>query len=390
MERRPRAGRAGRSLRLRLLFDLSFLTSAAVLLAGVTTLEIVLAGADAGSSAWALAALWLGSTAVFALFGAHLVRRHVLRPLQRLAAEADTLAAGDLTAPAAAYETDELSELSSRYRAMAESLLDLHAHALRVEKLAGIGQLAAGVAHEVRNPLGALSTDVEVLRRRGTDPEVMARMRHAVERIDRTVQSLLDYARPGGRDIGEETDPGAAARTALEFLCAQGALREHDVTARIADALPHVAGSRHGLEQVVVNLVLNACDAAPDGRIVVGMEPRCYEPGAAEQRRDDVDAVAARRRWSPRPRRPDLPAGRPGVLLFVADSGPGVPAAERERIFDPFYTTKEPGKGSGLGLALVASTVHEAGGLVWVDDAREGGAVFRVFLPSVGAGACES
>jgi signal transduction histidine kinase len=382
--------RAARSLRLRLLLDLSFLTSAAVLLAGITTLEIVLAGADVRSSAWALGALWLGSTAVFAAYGAHLVRRHVLRPLERLAAEADTLAAGDLAAPAAAYETDELSELAARYRAMAESLLDLHAHALRVEKLAGVGQLAAGVAHEVRNPLGALSTDVEVLRRRGTDPEVMARMRHAIDRIDRTVQSLLDYARPGSRHVADAVDPGAAARTALDFLCAQGALREHDVTVRIADRLPPVSGSRHELEQVVVNLVLNACDAAPGGRIAVGVEPQCYDRTADYRRSDAAAEAPTRRRWSRRPRRPDLEPGRPGVLLYVADSGPGVPPAERERIFDPFYTTKEPGKGAGLGLALVASTVHEAGGLVWVDDAREGGAVFRVFLPSVGAGECES
>jgi signal transduction histidine kinase len=69
------------------------------------------------------------------------------------------------------------------------------------------------------------------------------------------------------------------------------------------------------------------------------------------------------------------------VLLYVADDGPGVPEADRERVFDPFYTTKDPGEGTGLGLAIVARTVHDAGGTVWVDRAREGGAVFKVFLP---------
>ena len=90
--------------------------------------------------------------------------------------------------------------------------------------------------------------------------------------------------------------------------------------------------------------------------------------------------MAARRPW-----RPDLPAGTRGGLLYVADEGPGVAEVDRERIFDPFYTTKDPGKGTGLGLAIVARTVHDAGGVVWVDHAREGGAVFKVFLPQAEA-----
>jgi signal transduction histidine kinase len=83
----------------------------------------------------------------------------------------------------------------------------------------------------------------------------------------------------------------------------------------------------------------------------------------------------------PRRRRRVIADGIPGVLLYVADDGPGVPEADRERIFDPFYTTKDPGEGTGLGLAIVARTVHESEGVVWVDRSREGGAVFMVFLP---------
>jgi len=80
----------------------------------------------------------------------------------------------------------------------------------------------------------------------------------------------------------------------------------------------------------------------------------------------------------------DYAPGLPGVLVFVADSGPGVPPADREKIFDPFYTTKEPGHGTGLGLAIVARTVDEMGGLIWVTQAREGGAVFKLFFPATG------
>ena len=80
--------------------------------------------------------------------------------------------------------------------------------------------------------------------------------------------------------------------------------------------------------------------------------------------------------------RPEIPDGTLGVLLWVSDSGPGVPVEERRRVFEPFYTTKEPGYGTGLGLAIVQGTVHEMGGLAWVDEAREGGAAFKVFLPT--------
>jgi len=391
------------TLRVRLLFELGFVTSSAVLVVGTAT--VLVSGADPAEIAAPLVLLWLGSTAVFVVFGWRLVQRLVLQPLKQLAAEADTLAAGELTGPAPAYETAELTELAARYRAMAESLLDLHAHAVRVEKLAGIGRLAAGVAHEVRNPLGALATYVEVLQRRGIDPAITTEMRCAVERIERIVQGLVNYARPGTAAAdgagAEVTDLNPAVRTVLAFLDAQGMLRGREVEVSLDPLLPPVRGNRHLLEQVVVNLVVNACQAAPTGRIVVGtVAQRLEGRHTVVFRWDDENAAVAEadyqvpggngrslvpsRAQATRPRRRDLPMGCPGAVLFVADSGPGVPEADRERIFDPFFTTKEPGEGTGLGLAIVARTVHENGGLVWVDRAREGGAVFKVFFPLAG------
>jgi two-component system NtrC family sensor kinase len=256
---------------------------------------------------------------------------------------------------------------------------------VRAEKLAGVGRLAAGVAHEVRNPLGALATYVEVLRRRNAEPEIIAEMQTAIDRIERTVQSLLDYSRPG-RGTGR-VDMSEAVRKVLDFLGAQGALRQVQVCVAHDPAVPPVRGDAHALEQVIVNLALNARDAvAPRyGRIWIGVQARTLEPGHRTARRstETTGGPPPDREFRARPRRPDVPRGTAGVFVYVADDGPGVPEADRERIFDPFHTTKDPGSGTGLGLAIVARTVHEAGGMVWVDPAREGGACFKVFLPAM-------
>jgi two-component system, NtrC family, sensor kinase len=380
-----------RSLRTELLVNLGFVTSAAVLLVGLTT--TLLLGGNVREALWPLVGLWAGNTLVFVLFGAHVVRRLIIRPLETLASEAEVLARGGPPAPAE-YDTRELADLADRYRAMAGELLDVHSHVVRVEKLAGLGRLAAGVAHEVRNPLGALGTYVEVLRRRGTDPDVTAEMHEAIARVDRIVQGLLDYARPERRIRGvaagapDRTDLDAAVTTAAEFLERQGQLRGRNLAVRLESRLACVQGGRHGLEQVVINLLINAVDASPPGGVLrVGTVRKAFEPGCyGGIRRDDDSAwpASGRRGWTSRPRRRDLVPGTPGVILYVADDGPGVPDEDREKIFDPFFTTKPPGEGTGLGLAIVARTVYEAGGVVWVDRAREGGAVFKVFLPLAG------
>ena len=377
--RRPRP-----SLGTELVVSLGFVTSAAIVLVGLTT--AALAGV-LPAALGPLVAFWVGSTVVFVLFGTHVVRRVVIQPMERLSGEADVLATGLSPATEPDYESREFAHLAGRYRLMAADLLDVQSQIVRVEKLAGIGSLAAGVAHEVRNPLGALSAYVDVLRRRGADPEVTEAMRGAIERIERTVESLLTYARPA--EPAGLTDMNAAVRTGLGFLDAQGLLKAHDVVLELGTDLEPVSGDPDRLEQVVVNLVVNACQASPGSRVVVGTVRQTYEPGgrAAARHGDAAEPTdtarwrARAQRWRGPPRRTDVAPGMPGVLLYVADDGPGVPEELRERIFDPFYTSKDPGEGTGLGLAIVARTVHGSGGTVWVDRAREGGAVFKVFLP---------
>jgi signal transduction histidine kinase len=371
------------SLRAELLFSLAFLAAAALLL-GVCTV-IVIGYLGPGVTPRRLLALVVGivvaDIGVFILFGRYVVNRHVLRPVGRLIEAADAVAAGRLDVRAPGADTRDFQILAERLNRMTDHLLDAQGQVVRAEKLASVGRLAAGVAHEVGNPLGAVGTYVDVLQRRGADGEVVGGIRRELERIDRIVRSLLDYARPR-EDSVQPVDLHNVASGAFELLRRQGALKNVQPRLEIMPDLPRVLGRSHVLEQVIVNLMLNAVDAAPGGAVVLGARRWLYEPARSPVRRETDSAFATYARTPERrPSRFDFAVGHPGALLFVADSGPGVAAADRAKVFEPFYTTKAPGHGTGLGLAIVAREVHEMGGVVWVDEAREGGAAFKVFLP---------
>jgi two-component system, NtrC family, sensor kinase len=368
------------ALRSELLFYLSFLAAFA-LLVGVATSLLALALAPDQGVAMILTLVVL-EVAIFILYGRGLVHRLVLRPLDRVVAAADAVADGNLEARAPDADTRDFATLAERLNRMTNRLLDAQSQLVRSEKLASIGRLAAGVAHEVGNPLGAVGTYVEVLRRRGADLELTTGITRELERIDHIVRSLLDYARPQ-EDPLQPVDAAQVAAGAFDLLKAQGAFRAVRADVDVSDDVPQILGRAHVLEQALVNLVLNAVDAAPDGQIIVGARRWAYEPGHAPPKRaSDPDLAAHPRLPERRPSRIEFAAGQVGALLFVADSGPGIVPADRDKVFEPFYTTKEPGRGTGLGLAIVARAVDEMGGVVWVDTAREGGAVFKMFFPA--------
>jgi hypothetical protein len=379
------------SLKAELLFNLAFLASAALLL-GVATV-LVLQSLTEGLTSGQLLPLVLVTVAVdvgvFIVVGRYLVSRHVLRPLERLMRAADAVAEGDLAARAPDAETRDFTTLGERLNRMTDRLLDAQSQLVRTEKLASVGRLAAGLAHEIGNPLGAIGTYIEVARRRGGDPEITAGMTRELERIDRIVRGLLDYARPKDEAV-RFLDVTAVAESAFELIKAQGAFKGCTAALDLGPDLPRVQGRAHALEQALVNLLLNAVDAAPpQGAVVLGVRRWLLDPdrvNLAPRRSTDpgdrsFERGGALERSGSLPAMPDLAAGTVGALVFVADGGPGVPREDRARVFEPFYTTKEPGRGTGLGLAIVARTVFDMGGLVWVEEAREGGAAFKLFLP---------
>jgi two-component system NtrC family sensor kinase len=246
----------------------------------------------------------------------------------------------------------KIDELIRANRALADARESL----LRSEKLATVGRLAAGVAHEVGNPLGAISGYAEIARSRlppDGDPQVadaIDRIASAAGRIDHTVRGLLDFARPAALELGP-VSVRAALDAALDLARGQARFRNVEVAAQIPEGLPRVRGRDRELGQAFLNLLLNAADAMEgEGRI-------------------------------------EIKATRVGdrVEVRVADTGPGIAPEDLPRLFDPFFTTKAPGAGSGLGLAITHSILESFGGTIEAETGAGPGAVFRVRLRTTGA-----
>lgn len=228
---------------------------------------------------------------------------------------------------------------------------------VRSEKLASVGRLSAGIAHEIGNPLAAITGLIELLQLGGLSQsehdEFLARVRGETERIHRIIRELLDYsrARPSEPLPDERGNLATVIEEAVKLIAPQKDLRLVTIEVRIHDEAPWALAPAHELTQVVLNLLLNAADAvAGEGSILV------------ELAREDTRLV-----------------------LSVSDSGPGIPEALLGRVFDPFFTTKPAGKGTGLGLAVCLSLVERFGGKITAENLPTGGARFTLWLPAAEA-----
>ncbi|HVM43004.1 MAG TPA: ATP-binding protein [Gemmatimonadales bacterium] len=372
------------SLRTEMLLNLAVLAAGALVLAVFSAVLAPLLGHGL-LGVVLLTALVVADVAIFIGFGRYLVTRLVTEPMDGLVDATQAVAAGEMARRAPPGATREFDRLAASVNLMTERLLDAQGALVRAEKLASVGWLAAGVAHEIGNPLAAIGNYLELLGRRGAAPDLVTAIEREASRIDTIVRSLLDYARP--RDARREPlDLGDVAQRATELLRSQGLFRQVTVEMARPEPLPRMLGDPAALEQVFVNLLLNAIDAAGDGgRIVVAASATRLGEGEAERRSSDADGARAADRVARRSGRhlESAADGAPAVQVMVGDSGPGVPAELAERVFDPFFTTKAPGKGTGLGLAIVQRIVHDHGGRVDVARAREGGAAFTVVFPGI-------
>jgi two-component system NtrC family sensor kinase len=307
--------------------------------------------------------------------------RWIVRPIMTLERDAERVASGNLRLKPLSNVPEEIGNLSRQLshmtdrlageedslrrkidelEALTEQLRSAQASLVRSERLATVGRLAAGLAHEIGNPISALM-GLQDLMMDGEQTEeerrdFLTRMKRETARIDRVLSDLLAYARPAGETSAHrETTLGAAPRGSVAqaisdvvgLLRPQSDMKAMSFEIDIESDLPPVPLQQEELTQVLLNLTMNAADAcAKNGRIAL-----------SARLLDD------------------------SVCLAVDDDGPGVPSEVQDSLFEPFVSTKDVGKGTGLGLAVTRGLVDSAGGQVSLEKSALGGARFVVELP---------
>jgi signal transduction histidine kinase len=332
------------------------------------------------------------------------IQQIVVRPLRRLLEGIDAVGKGDLSRVILAERDDEIGTIAGRFNAMTGSLreareegeraagarLGLEARLRQSEKLATIGQMAAEIAHELGTPLNVIGGRARAISKRlekaaeraaervetktdGAAAAASAEMTRdvtkdvtknagiigdEVARIAKIIRQVLDFSRPRGPTV-TRVRLGDVVTEALEFL--REAIRRQGIVVetRTSPEPPEVPGDPDQIQQVCLNLVMNAIHAMPGGGTL----------------RVATERVVRRKGGL------DLAPPAAYVALVIADGGPGIPLADREKIFEPFFTTKDEGQGTGLGLAVSYGIVKDHDGWIEVESPAAGGAVFRVFLP---------
>ena len=362
----------------------------------IVTVGEHLAGLERQSLNTALAAhqrnllVWLVVVAVLLALTGALLARQVTRPLQAMETRMEAVASGQLTRLALDSPEREFVSLAEAFNHVLDELERRQHTLVRAEKLASLGTLLSGVAHELNNPLSNISSSAQILKEdadflppqragegRGggaTPGPATSFHRQLIEDIDaetlrarRIVRALLDYA--GDREF--KPAPVRLAELVDETLRFLKSKRPPGVEVRL-DIAPEltVLGDRPRLQQVLLNLIINAWDAIGDlGDI--GGELAISARAAVVGKSDGFPAHAGQCR-----------PGSAVIDLTLADSGPGIPPERLPRVFDPFFTTKAVGHGSGLGLFISHEIIEEHGGCIGVANRPEGGAEFRIRLPT--------
>jgi len=325
---------------------------------------------------WALVALVL--TAALGV----LVSRGLTVPIERLKKSAQALQEGRYREPIAAFGQDELGELARAFGHMAreiqrrdeeirawnaelqrrvdqrgEELKAAQDQILRTRRLAAIGSLGAGVAHEINNPLMAIGGFLALLQRDAGEKQAvtLGKAQEQVQRVARIVEGMLQFAAQERAVQGRRFALAAPVKSVLQRYAPQIERGRIELSAELDGAAREAEGDPIQIEQVVEHLVRNAIQAMPDGGRL----------------RVEIAAV-----------------GGDSLRLVVADTGRGIPAGVRERIFDPFFSTKDgAAKGAGLGLSISHSIVEAHHGRIVVDSVEGHGSTFTVMLPAAAAAA---
>lgn len=321
----------------------------------------------------ALFVLVFSVAAIVVGFFATALSQRILAPIRRLREAAKEVGEGRFAGEITVGSDDDLGQLAHEFNAMARKLADRERQLsekteqlLRSERLAAIGRLASQITHEIRNPLSSISLNAELLDEQLTMESfadaasrdearaIIAAMAREVERLTEVTEEYLRFARLPKPSLGP-VDLNEEVSDHLDFLLPELRAAGVGLERVLADEQPVALADSDQLRQVLLNLVRNAREAAGEGGNVTV--------------RTGIDAE-----------------GR--VLLIVEDDGPGIPADVADRLFEPFFSTKE--RGTGLGLSLVQQIVHEHGGEVSCGGSASGGARVTVTFLAESSGTSES
>lgn len=269
----------------------------------------------------------------------------------------------------------QLESLNKHLLETNKELQETQLQLIQAEKLESIGRLAAGVAHEVKNPLALLLLGVDYLSG-GIDPDdpnvdaILTQMREAVDRADRIVRGLVDFS--SQRSLTREPVKLHAVIDDVLLLVKHELTRSNTrVAVSISEDLPHVFLDLSKFEQVVINLVINAVHAMSEQP-----RPEILIRARTEDLSEVVKNQGARKYEVFR-------SGDHVVILEIIDNGCGIDSSDASRLFDPFFTTKATGVGTGLGLSVARKIVQLHGGELHVNDRSDGtGAVAKLILPT--------
>ena len=271
-----------------------------------------------------------------------------------------------------------MSDITDRKRSD-EDLKAAQSQLMQAEKLHSIGQLAAGVAHEVKNPLQVLLVGLQyfgdsLLTTNEEARSVLTDMREAVQRANAVVQDLLDFASP--RELGmQPRQINALLEKAIRFVRHDTTKAGVKVVTNFAAGMPDASVDPTKIEQVFINLITNACHAMPaGGTLTVTTRERVMTPSESPQH-DTGDRSGIRFR-----------SGEPVLAIEIRDTGTGVPPEKLTRIFEPFYTTKSTGKGTGLGLSVTQKIIDLPRGKISIENHPEGGVIATITLKAIKPG----
>ena len=303
--------------------------------------------------------------------GIYLFSRGIIRPMALLKEAAESIAGGSLEQRVNIKASNEIGSFALSFNIMADKLEEkiktlerlnkeltaMQGELVRSEKLATVGRLAAGIAHEIGNPLGAILGYVDILKKQESSAfggrsqeseEILTRLEKEILRIDAIVRGLLDFSRPS-KDALHTIDINRTVEDSVEILLPQFSANGISFDLKLDKDMPNVLMDDGKLKQVLLNIFINAKDAMPEGGKIF------------------IKTTQA--------------LGRSYVIISITDTGRGIREEDIGKIFDPFFTTKEQEKGTGLGLSVSLGIIEAYGGDIKVKSKEGEGTTFEVFLP---------